>query len=107
MWATAEKFDAICSSFPNNELSFDIILDGQNPMATIAFCAHELSMMAIEPNQFSYYQGGQIRLKVLRSNERDTQKLKKLFQKPNAPKVVRWTTIVGRMHSSFCSKENG
>lgn len=94
-----DHFEEITHAFPSHKLQLDIMLDASDIWTTTAFCAAELSKADIAPTRISHQSGGHLLLRIVCANSREITQIKRCFRSANAPKVLRWTTTIGRVIS--------
>lgn len=94
-----DNFEEIAHAFPSHRLQLDIALDASDIWQATAFCAAELSKADIAPDRISHQSGGHLSLRIVCANSHDIAQVKRCFRSASAPKVLRWTTTIGRVIS--------
>lgn len=98
-----DHFEELAEAFPCHHLQLDIALDVSDIWETTAFCASELSKQNMRPASMKHQDGGQLLLCFVCTESDDIARIKECFGRANAPKVLRWTTTIGRIISSKAS----
>lgn len=92
----SDHFKEIANAFSSHELQLDITLDALDICSTMAFCAAEFAKIPVAPNRLSLQKGGNLWLRFDCAGGYQIAQIRQCFLAATAPKLLGWTTTIGR-----------
>lgn len=99
MLRKTENYYEIADTFRHHDLQIEIIFSCENLWRNLEFSAKIFQQLNITAERVRYTKDGSLNMCVLIDRHVDLGKLENAFRADNAPDIVRWTTIVGKMHA--------